>query len=141
MPYCVEAETLVSADASFYGLGAAVLQKVNGNWHPVAFASRALTAVEKRYAQIEKEALAICWACSKCIYYLSGKDFQIETDHKPLVSVLGEKELAKLPLRVQWFRLKMMSYSYTIVYTPGKRLVLADALSRSPTEVEMLECV
>jgi len=44
-------------------------------------------------------------------------------------------------LRVQRFRLKMMSYSYTIVYTPGKRLVLANALSHSLTEVEMLECV
>ena len=135
-PYRCEADTLLSTDASSYGLGAAILQQVNGVWKPVAYASRALTTAEARYAQIEKEALAICWACDKFHYYLAGREFQVETDHKPLIPVLGSKELAKLPLRVQRFRLKMMAYSYRISYTPGEKLVLADALSRAPLALD-----
>lgn len=47
---------------------------------------------------------------------------------------MGDKELAKLPVRVQRFRLRMMAYSYKIHFTPGSKLVLADALSRAPVE-------
>ena len=138
-PYRLEAPTMLSTDASAYGLGAAVLQKVNDTWQPVAYASRTLSSAEKKYAQIEKEALAICWGCSKFHYYLAGREFSVETDHKPLIAILGEKELAKLPLRVQRFRLKMMSYNYSISFTPGKKMILADALSRSPLKASEKE--
>ena len=63
--YDVEAETKISADASAYGLGAVLLQRHGDDWKPVAFASRALTETETRCAQIEKEALALTWACEK----------------------------------------------------------------------------
>ena len=132
VPYDLDKEVMLSTDASSYGLGAAILHKVDGVWKPVAFASRTMSTAETRYAQIEKEALAICWGCEKFHFYLAGRDFCVETDHKPLVSVLGEKELARLPLRVQRFRIRMMGYSYTIKYTPGEKLVVADALSRAP---------
>ena len=135
-PFKLGARTMLSADASSYGLGAVVLQQNDGDWRPVAFASRSLNSAEKMYAQIEKEALAICWACEKFNYFLAGTEFLVETDHKPLVSVLGSKEVAKLPIRVQRFRLRMMAYSYSVVYTPGPKLVLADALSRSPLSSE-----
>ena len=138
-PFSVAAETMVSADASAYGIGAAVLQRSDGEWKPVAYASRALTTAEKRYAQIEKEALAICWACDKFHYYIAGKEITIETDHRPLLAILGEKELAKLPIRVQRFRLRMMNYTYKITYTPGSKLVLADALSRCPVVGEHVD--
>jgi len=139
VPYSLEAETMLSTDASSYGLGAALMQKVNDQWRPIAFASRAMSEAEKRYAQVEKEALAICWASSKFHYYLAGREFAIETDHKPLVSILGEKELSKLPLRVQRFRLKMLSYSFKVLFTPGNKLVLADALSRAPIDLPPAE--
>ena len=131
-PFSLESDTLLSTDASSYGLGAALLQRCEGEWRPVAFASRTLSESEKRYAQIEKEALAVCWASDKFHYYLAGRKFVIETDHKPLVAILGEKELSKLPLRVQRFRLKMLTHDYIVRYTPGPKLVLADALSRAP---------
>ena len=60
--YSPDRDTIVSADASAFGLGGVLLQKQpSGTWQPVAYASRALTPTEQKYAQIEKEALAITW--------------------------------------------------------------------------------
>ena len=57
--YDPRAPTKVSADASSHGLGAVLLQQIDGSWRPVSFASRSMSETEQRYAQIEKEALAI----------------------------------------------------------------------------------
>ena len=92
--YDLEAQTKVSADASMYGLGAVLLQKSSeGHWKPVSYASRAMTETECKYAQIEKEALAVTWACDKFINYSLGKRILIETDHKPLLPILNTKDL------------------------------------------------
>ena len=99
----------MSADASSFGLGAVLLQLDDRGWHPVAFASRSLSEVEQRYAQIEKEALATVWACEKFAAYLIGGKFSIETDHKPLVPLLSTKHLDCLPPRVLRFRLQLIT--------------------------------
>ena len=83
--YDPNAETVVSADSSSYGVGAVIRQRERGLLKPVAYASRSMSETEKRYAQIEKEALAITLACEKISNYLIGKTFHLETDHKPLV--------------------------------------------------------
>ena len=118
-------ETIISADASSYGLGAVMLQKQpDGSFKPVAFISRALTPAETRYAQIEKEALAFTWACERLSDYLVGLQFHIHTDHKPLVPLFTSKYLDELPIRVQRFRLRMMRYTFTISHVPGTKLPL-----------------
>ena len=130
-------ETCVTADASSYGLGAVLLQKqADEEWKPVAYISRALTPTEQRYAQIEKEALATTWACERLSDYLLGKTFHVETDHKPLVPLLGSKNLDEMPPRIQRLRLRLLKYQFTISHVPGKNLVLADTLSRAPLEAE-----
>ena len=66
----------------------------------------------------------------------------METDHEPLVSLLGEKNLEKLSPRLQCFRMHLMRYKFTISHLPGKKLTVADTLSRaltsstSPTDSE-----
>ena len=132
VPFDLNASVRLSTDASSFGLGAVLLQKEHDCWKLVGYASRSMLPAEKNYAQIEKEALAICWAAEKFYFYLSGRDFEVETDHKPLVSVLGTKEVSKLPIRLQRFRLRMMAFSYPVTYTAGSKLILADALSRIP---------
>ena len=130
--YDPQADTKISADASSHGLGAVLLQKTKQEWRPVAYASRAMSETETRYAQIEKEALAITWACEKFSTYILGKHISIETDHKPLVPLLGSKHLDNLPPRVLRFRLRLMRFSYSIQHVPGKLLYAADTLSRAP---------
>ena len=88
-----------------------------------------MTTTEQRYGQIEKEALALIWAFKRLADYLVGLQFHIETDHKPLVLLLGTKHLL---IRVQHFRMRLMPFLFTISYVPGKHLITAVALSRAP---------
>ena len=91
-----------------------------------------MTETEQWYAQIEKEALAITWACEKFSEYILGLPIEIETDHKPLVPLLSSKQLDSLPPRVLRFRLRMDRFSYNIHHVPGKDLHTTDTLSRAP---------
>lgn len=84
--YDLEKSIRISADVSQYGLGAVLLQQHDKQWLPVAYASRAFTSAETRYAQIEKELLASMFACERFHQYVYGQTFEVETDHKPLVS-------------------------------------------------------
>ena len=94
--YCMGRESIIAADASNAGLGAVLLQRQpDGSRRPVSYISRSLTAAEKNYAVIEKEALAATWASERFSEYILGAPFTIETDHKPLVPLLTTKELHK----------------------------------------------
>ena len=134
-------KTKVTADSSSYGLGAVLTQQLpDGRWGPVAYVSRSLTPTERRYAQIEKEALALTWACTRFRDYLTGITFTLETDHKPLISLLGTaKSLDQLPPRIQHMKMRLMGFSYTIIHVPGKEFYTADTLSRTPVPCHFIE--
>ena len=91
-----------------------------------------MTPTERRYAQMEKEVLAITWACRKFSDYVLGWKFTIETDHKPLIPLLNSKNLDALPPRIMHFRLRLAKFDYTVYHVPSKQLFTADALSRAP---------
>ena len=135
--YDPAASTKISADASAYGLGAVLLQKIDSHWKPVAYASCAMSETERRYAQIEKEALAATWACEKFSDFVLGKHIVLETDHKPLVPLLGIKDLDQLPPHILRFRLRLDRFSFDITHVPGKELYTADTLSRVPLHCEI----
>ena len=118
----------LSVDASQQGLGATVIQ----NHGVVAYASRALTPAEQRYAQIEKEMLAVVFGCEKFHKLIYGKsDVTIESDHKPLENIM-RKPIHSAPMRIQKMMLKLQPYEFTLVHVKGKDLGLADCLSRLP---------
>ena len=120
--------TKISADASSHGMGAVLLQ----DDHPIAYASRSLTPAQKNYAQIEKEMLAIVFGCNKFHDHIYGlPTVSIETDHKPLESIL-RKPIHAAPARLQRMILSIQKYAIHVSYRPGKELLIADTLSRAP---------
>ena len=121
----------VQADASLRGLGACLIQKQKGKDQPIAFASKSLTDAETRYANIERELLAIVFACQRFSTYLLGRSFVAESDHKPL-EMIAMKNLANAPPCLQRMLLELQRYDVTIKYRPGKEMQLANALSRCP---------
>ena len=125
--------TTLQTDASKKGLGAVLLQ----NSKPVMFASRALTGSERNYQNLERECLATIWGMEKFHYFLYGKEFTLETDQKPLVSIY-RKHMVEISPRIQ--RLVVRSFPYQpfdVQYRKGMEIPLADALSRvTPTPVE-----
>ena len=96
----------------------------------VAFASRALTYAEQNYSQIEKEMLAICFACTKFHQYTYGKCTGVQTDHLPLESIL-RKPIANASPRRQRMMLQLQRYTLNVRYVPGKLMYVADTLSRA----------
>ncbi|XP_055613408.1 uncharacterized protein LOC129759885 [Uranotaenia lowii] len=126
--YNINQPVTIECDASCIGLGVAVFQD-NG---VVGYASRTLTPAEKNYAQIEKELLAILFACVRFDQLIVGNPRVIvRTDHKPLLNVF-QKPLLSAPRRLQHMLLNLQRYNLTLEFVTGKNNVIADALSRAP---------
>ena len=98
------------------GLRVALLQKGK----PIAFASKALTGPETRYANIESELLAVVFGCERFYSYLYGQSVTVESDHKPLESI-HMKHITSAPHRLQKMLLRLQPYNITIKYSPDKR--------------------
>ena len=126
LPYFnVNADTTLQMDASKKGLRACLIQKGK----VICYASRALTKTEKNYQNLEQDALGTIWGMEKFHYFLYGKEFTLETDQKPLVSIY-KKHMVDISPRVQ--RLIVRSFPYLpfkVVYKKGKDIPVADALS------------
>lgn len=122
---------VLTCDASKFGLGAACMQLHDGQQLPVSYASRTMTPAEQRYAQIEKELLAVVFACSRFKDYILGNTFTIETDHQPLVTILN-KPIHAASSRLQRMMLQLQRFTFTIVYRRGNDMFIADTLSRAP---------
>ncbi|UYV81904.1 K02A2.6-like [Cordylochernes scorpioides] len=116
----------IQSDASDKGLGAVLLQEEQ----PVAYASKALTNTETRYAQIEKECLSIVFACEHFYQYIAGgTKVHIETDQKPLENIF-KMYIHQVPKRLQRMLLRLQRYNLEVKYKPGKQMYISDCLSR-----------
>lgn len=130
-------KTILVADASPGGLGAVLMQENSSKQgRIIAYASKALTELERKYFQTEREALALVWAVDRFKLYLQGTTFVLITDCKPLQFLFSPR--SKPCARLERWVLRLQSYSYRIVYQPGPTN-LADALSRLSVSDEARE--
>lgn len=118
---------VLRTDASSHGLGAVLLQYHEDCPHPVSYASRKLQDRERRYSTIERECLAIVFGIHKFDFYLRGKEFILEVDHKPLIYL--EKFKGKNDRVLRW-ALGLQPYKFRIVHVAGSDNIGADLLSR-----------
>ena len=100
--FITNAPTIIQVDASGTGLGAVLMQ----NYKPIYYASRPLLDTETRYANIERELLAVVYGCKRFHHFVFGKEFTIESDHKPLEMIIL-KHIATAPPRLQRMLLKL----------------------------------
>jgi hypothetical protein len=124
----------LQVDSSKYGLGATLIQ----DDHPVLYASKSLDKTQQNYAVIERELLAICFACQKFHQYVFGKTIKIETDHKPLIGIMA-KPMHAVTARMQRMRLRLQRYDLQLTHKPGKFMYIADTLSRAPLTITRKE--
>ncbi|XP_062541441.1 uncharacterized protein K02A2.6-like [Armigeres subalbatus] len=128
-----EQEIIVAGDASKTGIGTVLLHRFqNGNIKAVSHASRSLTPAEQNYSQIEKESLALVYACTKFHRMLWGRHFTLQTDHQPLLRVFGSKK--GIPVhsanRLQRWALTLLGHDFHIEYVSTQDFGYADVLSR-----------
>ena len=122
--YDVKKEITLECDSSEHGLGAVITQEGK----PVAYVSQTLTFTEHNYAQIEKEALAIVFACERIEQYIMDKETTVLSDHKPLMNIFA-KPILTSPKRLQRIRLRLQKYTIK-VHKPGSQMHISDMLSR-----------
>ncbi|UYV63280.1 K02A2.6-like [Cordylochernes scorpioides] len=119
---------------SFSGKNGYISHIVNGIEKPITFVSRTLNDTEKKYSQIEKEGLSIFFTLNRLKQFLYGRKFIINTDHKPLLAIFGDKNNlpALVANRLHRWSLSISNFNFEIKYTKGTEIPLADFLSRFP---------
>ena len=123
----------LETDALKEGLGAVLLQESDdGQYHPVAFASRELKGGEPKYHSSKLEFLALKWAVTEQFReYLQYQPFTVRMDNNPLTYILTTPTLEALGHR--WVA-ALASYNMKLEYLKGSDNKVADALSRVSTQ-------
>ncbi|CAM5162642.1 unnamed protein product [Natator depressus] len=125
--------TIVTTEASNYGLGAVLTQLHEDNIErTVAFASRTLSNAERKYSTVKKETLACVWATEKWRTYPWGRTLELCTDHSPLTTLLTTKGLGRAEYHIARWSARLLSFNEDLEYKPGNQNVVADCLSRPP---------
>ena len=130
----------IEADTSQKGIGAIMLQPdkkckntsttgIPNNLRPVVYASKTLTSCESNYSNIERELLGVLFSVLHFKHFTYGHKVHIITDHKPLVSLFRKSLMSASP-RLSRMLLHILDYQLDVMYQPGTKMHLSDALSR-----------
>ena len=119
---------IVKTDASGEGVGAILMQEDDdGVRYVVEYASKRFSEVERRYPVIEQEGYAILYAVTRWQHYLLGAEFELQTDHRPLVWLQTKKDCRG---KLGRWALRLAEFTFKIRHVAGKDNTAADALSR-----------
>lgn len=143
-PVGIDTPIFLQTDASNYGIGAYLFQRVNGVEHPIAILSKGLSKTELKWSTIEKEQYAIFFSLCKLDHLLRDVHFTLQTDHKNL-TLLNTDPRDK----VQRWRLAIQYFDFDVEHIEGKLNIVADGLSRLCQEVdnevtsihEIIDCI
>lgn len=124
---------IVAADASCYGKGGVLMHVFpDGKLRPVMHVSASFSSAERNYPQIQREAAALQFAVKRFHKYLYGRNFELQTDHKPLLAIFGAKDgiPAYTASRLQRYALTLLAYDFNIKYVSTTSFGYADIISR-----------
>ena len=111
---------MLNVDKSSTGLGAVIMQ----NCKPVAFSAKKLTTIDRTYANISRELLAIVLGAEKFYTHVYGPRIIAETDHKSL-KLIFKKLLNATPPMLHRMLPKLNKYNLDVLYVPGKKQVIS----------------
>ena len=138
MHYNLKKEIISASDVSSFRIGACIMHKLKDGSIKHVHASRTLLSAEKNYSLKEKKSLGIVFTLMKFHRFIHGRRFTLQTDHRPLLTILGSKR--GLPIYtanrlLQWGTI-LLNYDFL----PSSKLCHADGSSRLiPNDSESLE--
>ena len=125
----INAPLAIFCDASDFTIGAALQQRIDDDWEPLAFFSRKLSTAERKYATYDRELLAIYEAVKYFRHMLEARVFTVYTDHKPITYAFQKKDSQCTPRQFRYLDF-ISQFSTDIRHVSGEENVVADALSR-----------
>ena len=130
------AELALVCDASATHVGAVIQQRrsSSSSWEPLGFFSKKLDKPQLIYSAFDRELFAAFAAIRHFRYQLEGRQFQLWTDHKPLLFAVKKVDEAWTP-RQQRQLAYIAEYTADIRHVAGVDNVVADALSRPPGQL------
>jgi len=117
----------IMCDASDYDVGAVLGQRKDKKPYVIYYASKTLNSIQMNYTTIEKELLAVVFACEKFRSYLVGSPVVVFSNHAPLKYFLSKKDCKA---RLVWWILLLQEFDITIKDKKDTENVVADHLSR-----------
>lgn len=131
-PFDPESDSVIKTDTCQFGIRAVLFNKVNGPLHTVSCISATLSQAEQRYAQFEREALAVVVAVKRFYKFVYGSQFTILTDSLSVKLLFDGKDISNMasPRLQRWD----LTSDFKIEYT--KKVEVADFLSRLHLNVE-----
>ena len=130
--------TSLTADASDQAVDAVLQQFVNGTWEPLAFLSKKLHPLEKKYSAFDRELLALYLGIRHFCYFLEGRQSIAYTDHtcNPL-SFCMSKISKPWPNRQQRQLSYISEFTTDVRHLQGKDNFVADTSRATINDVQL----